>query len=196
MSGTKTLANGISAVFFAVLEHIPLVSRYHGKQQATPFNLEVMYNNFMSGVEKALTNPKINFIFIHWNIPHSPFGYDRHKDAFLPNERVNEKPVLGYLDNLELTDRAFATMRATLERAKRWDNSTIIVSADHRWRQAEKHDGVKSKLVPFMVKLPGQKKKKIITEPIHTSRTRYLVEKIFDQPGETNFDILSLMGQN
>mgnify|MGYP004003136171 CR=1 FL=1 len=196
VSGTWTVANRVTVVIRTVLEHVPFVSRYLGKQISTPFTLSVKYKKFMSGVKKALVDPKLEFIFIHWNLPHRPFGYDRHKDTFLPNERVDEKPVLGYLDNLELTDQAFASMRATLERVQRWDKATVIVSADHRWRKAEQHDGIKSTLVPFMVKLPGQQKQSLISKPIFTARTRFLIEKIFGKPLKSKLDVFEVMRHN
>jgi hypothetical protein len=39
-----------------------------------------------------------------------------------------------YLDNLALTDRCLATLRATLEQQGQWDASTIVIMGDHSWR--------------------------------------------------------------
>tara|TARA_Y100001936_G_scaffold254133_1_gene325446 strand:- start:2377 stop:3852 length:1476 start_codon:yes stop_codon:yes gene_type:complete len=195
---TWTVVNRIDDLLFKVVEHIPFVSRILDNaglpdpKQLKP-DSENQFEAFVTGTEIALKDRDFDFIFIHWNLPHRPFVYDRKTNSFLPQSRVDEKPVLGYLDNLEATDRAFSAMRKALEAAGRWDEATVIVSADHRWRKAEKHDGIKSKFVPFMVKLPGQRNQFLIKQPIDTIRTRNLIHQFFKGAIKSKQDVRNVM---
>ena len=45
-----------------------------------------------------------------------------------------------------------------MEQAGLWEDTAVIVSADHVWRRAKILDGVKSTTVPMMVKLPHKNK--------------------------------------
>ena len=196
-----TVLNRIDDVAQKVGKHIPFVSRWIDKRRRDETNIstsssEKQFKAFLTGTVNALRNKQLDFIFLHWNLPHRPFIYDRKTNAFLPDGRIDEKPVLGYLDNLELTDRAFAAMRRTLENSNRWDQATVIVSADHRWRKAEKLDGITSKLVPFMIKLPGQQKHFLISQPIDTIQTVKLIRGVFSGTIKSGRDLQNVMSGN
>jgi hypothetical protein len=105
----------------------------------------------------------IDFLFIHFPLPHLFAIYDReHRDFTL---RSN----LSYADNLALVDRTVGEMRQTLESAGLWDSTSLLITSDHglrpeQWRgrmgwteELERLTaGGQSQTVPFIVKLAGE----------------------------------------
>ena len=176
-SKNRNLLAGIKNVLKSLFEHVPLVYRAM-REPLMPIhgNLgEDEYQNFKRNVNRVLANPIFDLVILHWNIPHEPFIYDYLKDKFLDNSRSNIDPVMGYLGNLELTDLTFSSMRKTLEKANLWDSNAVIVSADHRWRKAERLDGITSTKVPLMIKLPGHNAGKIVSKKVTAANSSTLV---------------------
>ncbi len=173
----RTALSAIAIVGQTILEHIPLMYRFlrrnRGTQHQNP-NVDALFR-FQDIVNPVLAEADIDLVFIHWNLPHWPFFYDHTTNAFIENARYGQSSVIGYLGNLELTDTVFGETRETLEAAELWQSSAVIVSADHRWRQAEKHDGTKSETVPMMVKLPGDDQIAKISTTVDSVRSRQLV---------------------
>jgi arylsulfatase A-like enzyme len=97
---------------------------------------------------------------------------------------------MGYLDNLVLADRALGLLRQSLEEAGLWDQSAILVSADHGWRtsfwrgtpqwtraeEAASHSDTSR--VPFLLKLPRQTSGVAYEKPLPTVVTRRLITAI------------------
>ncbi|MEE2999706.1 MAG: sulfatase-like hydrolase/transferase, partial [Pseudomonadota bacterium] len=177
----RNLFDGIKNVLLSVFEHIPLVYRLTREKRVQEHqNLNKhLYNNFIDNVNRVLADPIHDLVIIHWNLPHRPFIYDyqsnEFSDRFSDENPANIGSPSGYLGNLELTDIAFSAMRRALERKNLWDSSAVIVSSDHRWRQAEQLDGITSKKVPLMIKLPGQKASKIISKKVTAINSANLV---------------------
>ena len=106
-------------------------------------------------------DPRMGMVILHLGVPHPHGIYDRRTGQFSTSEER------GYLDNLALTDRALGEIRAAMEKAGVWQNSVVVVSADHWWRSdfwsthfgwAEDDRralGPIDHRVPFLVKLPG-----------------------------------------
>lgn len=77
---------------------------------------------------RVLRDDTYGLIVAHLPIPH-PLGiYDRKTDRLTLDDRSN------YFDNLELTDRTLAEVRAVMEDKGLWDVSSVIITSDHGFR--------------------------------------------------------------
>jgi arylsulfatase A-like enzyme len=111
--------------------------------------------------EQAATDPTVDVILAHWTIPHPPNVYDRAKDE------VSVAKDHSYLDNLKLVDRTLGDLRAAMERKGVWDNTVVLVTSDHWWREVwRKHKtwtpedeavygDSSDRRIPFILKMPG-----------------------------------------
>ena len=108
--------------------------------------------HIMEHAKAALVTREFSLTLLHFPIPHHPFIYDRAQNS------LSSRPDNNYLDNLALTDRVFGEMRRDLELAGMWNDTTIIVTADHSWRVPP--DGKVDERIPFIIKLAGQKEGK------------------------------------
>jgi membrane-anchored protein YejM (alkaline phosphatase superfamily) len=102
-------------------------------------------------------------LFVHFPTPH-PFPiYNRRERNF------NLRGPLDYFDNVALVDRTLGELRRAVERAGLWDQTAVLITADHglrpgAWighlgwtRELDRLTGHESPVrVPFILKLPGQ----------------------------------------
>ena len=112
---------------------------------------------------RAAADPQIGMIFVHFPTPH-PFPiYNRRERSF------HLRGTEDYFDNLALVDRTLGELRRAVEQAGLWDQTSILITADHGYRPGgwtgrlgwtaqldrltEHQAPVK---VPFILKLPGQ----------------------------------------
>jgi len=70
----------------------------------------------------------LGLVVLHLPVPHPHGIYDRRTGEFSTAESH------GYLDNLALADRTLGEVRAAMEKSGAWNDSIVIVSADHWWR--------------------------------------------------------------
>jgi arylsulfatase A-like enzyme len=111
--------------------------------------------------EQAATDPTVDVILAHWTIPHPPNVYDRAKDE------VSVAKDHSYLDNLKLVDRTLGDLRAAMERKGVWDNTVVLVTSDHWWREVWRehktwtpedeavYGDSSDRRIPFILKMPG-----------------------------------------
>jgi arylsulfatase A-like enzyme len=113
----------------------------------------------LAEVIPAVRDPRLNLVFLHISVPHWPPIYDAAKASF------STRPGGTYLDNLALVDLTLGEIRQTLEQARTWESSTILLTADHplrveMWRSMH-HSGLpadaqQSARVPFLLKMAGE----------------------------------------
>jgi hypothetical protein len=108
------------------------------------------YQAFRPVAIPVATNPDFNLILLHWPIPHLPGIYSRSRGDFDTSGRGT------YIDNLALVDQTFRELRQAMEAAGLWDSTTILLSADHWYRNSAGVDGKIDHRVPFLLKLAGQ----------------------------------------
>jgi len=132
------------------------------------------FKRVIQDLAATASDPRFHLVYAHLRMPHEPFIYNRFKDTYDPGA----DPDIGYLDNLELTDGVLAEVWKGMEAAGLWDRTAVIISADHSWRTANKYDGKIDKRVPFLVKLPGQKRPFAYAEELPTLGTRFLIRDI------------------
>lgn len=121
--------------------------------------------------DRMLRNTKLNFVLLHFSIPHPPGIWDPKRQTFTTSDQSN------YIDNLALSDYVLGKIRETLVQTGDWDRSTILVSADHPFRPtswlaidpgvpppqaAPSHEMLRlthrvwHPYIPFLLKLPGE----------------------------------------
>ncbi|MHC4839818.1 MAG: sulfatase-like hydrolase/transferase, partial [Planctomycetota bacterium] len=100
----------------------------------------------------------------HLPWPHPPFLWDRDGPA---------EGSTSYLENAEWTDLKLSEIFDTLREESLFEESTIIITGDHGYPLGvDKHP-------PLLIKLPGQKEGRIVSEDIYNNRT---VEWLRNQP--------------
>jgi hypothetical protein len=142
----------------------------------------VRYRRVLESALKAAIDPDLDLIFVHSPAPHPPGIYDREKNDFSLESKN------GYIDNLKLVDRTIGDLRHAMERAGVWDQTTVIVSADHWWRtemwnrgpfwtreDAALSGGKMDHRIPFVLKLAGQRDQLTYTNDFNTVVTHDLV---------------------
>jgi hypothetical protein len=121
---------------------------------------------------RAAVDPRIGLLVLHLPLPH-PFAlYNRRQKNFVLDDSLD------YFDNLALVDRTVGELRLALEQARMWDDTALLITADHgirpeAWRGKSEWteqlecltQGVHGKTVPFILKLAGS------TEPVRFTRT-------------------------
>ncbi|MCX8156674.1 MAG: sulfatase-like hydrolase/transferase [Verrucomicrobiae bacterium] len=102
---------------------------------------------------QMVTNRQLGLVFLHLPPPHKPGIYVPEKDAFT---LWQFSTVQGYWDNLVLTDRMLGRLRAALEDQGQWENTWLVITADHAWRESHRYDGRFDERVPWLLKAPGR----------------------------------------
>ena len=121
------------------------------------------YLGILEAARKVAIDPDVGLILVHLPVPHPPGIYDRHKSDF---ELDGES---SYLDSLQLADRSLGELRRVMEDAGIWENTIVLVTSDHWWRDylwrslqiwsSEDENimpGDDDNRVPFLLKLANQ----------------------------------------
>ena len=138
-----------------------------------------------------MVDPRLNLVFMHWNIPHPP-------GITGPQDGASKSSASTYVDNLRLLNQTVGEIRSTLEKAGLWDSSTILMSSDHPLRLktwsvekiAPPSVGSISQAseVPFLLKMAGQRQGFAYSKPMQTVVTKDLLLAIMKgeihQPGQ------------
>lgn len=129
-------------------------------------------------VADALRNaadPVEDLVFLHLPVPHSPFFWD----PATGRDAVKLKPVMGYLDHLQLADRVLGQIRQAMEQSGVADHTTLVISSDHWDRTADLIDGKMDHRIPFLVSFPGRNATGIhYTKPFNTILSRRMISAI------------------
>jgi hypothetical protein len=131
----------------------------------------VRYSDMMAQANLTAADPQLGLVLLHMPVPHGPPIYDAATGRLTPFTFSNN----WYLGNLALTDRALGEIRASMERAGVWDNSTVLVSADHALRRYSNINETMDSRVPYLLKLAGQKNEFDYQMPFHALITRDLI---------------------
>lgn len=103
---------------------------------------------------RVASDSKPGLAFVHFSIPHLPAIFDR-QGGRLTIARPSDLAV--YLDNVALVDQTLGELRAAMEVRGLWDRTTVLLTADHAWRESWAFDGRTDRWVPFLLKLAGQR---------------------------------------
>lgn len=129
------------------------------------------YREMLDRAERVAAGGQYGLTLLHLPVPHAPHSFNRRTGRF----DLGNSPVKGYLDSLVLTDRTLGELRRAMEAAGVWDNTTILLSADHSFRASTALDGKKDHRIPFLLKLAGHGEGVAIREPFNTLLTKDLI---------------------
>ncbi len=173
-SAGKSVLSHVAAFTGRIAAYIPVVNRYLRPELFDP---GLQYLRFLDGVMDALSNPELALIYAHWNLPHTPYVYDRRSNSFIVQ---NEAPR-HYFDNAALADRMLGDMIQRLEASGLAARTAVIVTSDHHWRRsAKQYDGITDLRVPFILYFPGQPRGRKFSDAFSTIVTKGLVLAILD----------------
>lgn len=121
------------------------------------------YKGVQNHTKKLASDPDYSLVMIHNPVPHGPYFYRQ------PwwDDRSRE----GYINALKLVDRSLAEIRQVMEEKGIWEETNIIISADHGNAFFDGND----ERVPFIVKLANQKKPVIYEPAFNTVITQELI---------------------
>lgn len=166
----------------------PLVGHVPGFFPGLRARLEEIkrFNYLLGHAEQIAGDPSIGLALIHLPVPHPPAVYDRRQRAMAP-ERMNS-----YLDSLALADRVLGALRRKMEQAQVWDETALVVSSDHGWRDSIWRDNAEwapedeslpplgTLEVPFLVKMPHRHTPVVYAKPFSTVVTRAVIVRILE----------------
>ncbi len=85
------------------------------------------YEDILAHARRQAVDPSVDLVFVHFPIPHPPGFY---------NARLGKFDCKGdYVDNVSLVDATIGKLRAAMTVAGTWDNSVVIISSDHPYRE-------------------------------------------------------------
>ncbi len=122
-----------------------------GQSLSTKFHVHV-YQSITNEASEVVGDRSIGFALLHIPVPHPPHAYDRSTGRFT----LKNSPIAGYVDSLALADLTLGKLRRRMELAGTWENTVILVTSDHHYREDRLIDGKTDLRVPFILKLPGK----------------------------------------
>lgn len=125
------------------------------KTALQPAEHAARFSQIHDAAKALVTRDDIDFIMIHYPVPHGPEIFDANRDQVSV-----ESPSPG--GNLILTDHVLRDLRSLMEDAHLWDKTVLIVTADHAERPIGPDGRVRIEAVarpehrvPFLMRLPG-----------------------------------------
>jgi hypothetical protein len=142
------------------------------------------YHTVVAAAKQTANDRQFQFTYIHLPVPHAPFGYNRKTGRF----DLSNSPVKGYIDSLALLDRTLGELRQSMENARTWDDTTVLITTDHPYREAELLHGKFDPRIPFFLKLAGQHQGLSYQAPFNTVLIQDLLlavlrQEVTDAPG-------------
>ena len=136
------------------------------------------YKSIHHESKKLVADSKYSLIVIHYPIPHRPYIYDQNKQklTFWNYESRNN-----YIANIALADKTLGEIRHVLDTDNLWEDSTIIVTADHFFHNFEQLKLIPNHQIPFIIKLAHQNKGVVFNQPFNTVLTHDLVLSILQE---------------
>jgi len=128
---------------------------------------------------------EIDFALLHFPVPHAPHVYNMKTGKFT---RRNS-PIAAYVDSLALTDRTFGELRRSMEASGVWQNTTVLVSSDHPYREAALVDGRSDPRIPFILKMAGKNQGYQFAKPFNTVNSKDLLLAILKGKVNTSQEV-------
>ena len=132
-------------------------------------------------LERLLASPRNTFFYTHWNLPHDPMIFDR-SGARLSHAQLSRDTLLGvsrqerYPGQLLGLDRIFGNLLDAIRTSGTYDESLIVVLSDHNMGRL----GLDMTRVPLLVKRPGQRRGRVVHDPVETRMLRRVLAQFWD----------------
>ncbi len=139
-----------------------------------------LYLSFRERAEALAADPRFDFLFVHWYVPHPPYVYDYKTNALVYDASFSDDYYWG---NLEALDIAVGGVRRAMESAGVWDDSYIILTSDHgftlgSWPEVVPPEKMDPR-VPLLVKFPGQRQTYVYDERFLMVSLRAVLQGMF-----------------
>ena len=193
-----TTSKYVGSVVKRQLRKIPFLARLASLSGSTSHK-ELQLNSYAQLHDNAfavVSDPRLNLVYLHWNIPHPYPIYDAKRNAFSSEDGTT------YVDNLRLVDQTILELRQTLERAGLWDKTTILFTADHPLRvktwdpelllpadPSRRNLLEQANEVPFILKMAGQRKGLEYSQEVQTVQTKDLLLAVLGGKVRTAEDV-------
>jgi len=138
--------------------------------------------------DELLRDDAMDFIFLHFPLPHPPGVWDRKKNDWAVTDGATYRA--SYEDNLALTDRELGHILQLLQSDPRWAETTVIVHGDHSWRvpmwrddeswtredEQRSHGGQFDVRPALLVHAPGQTVARKVSGPVSLMQVHTMLE--------------------
>ena len=124
----------------------------------------VDYKFVLRAAVEAAASSGLDFVYVHFPIPHEPLFYDSAERRF----DLGEKPIAGlfvkpferYIDALQLVDISLGEVRRAMETSGLWDKTHLLLTSDHAYRQRHRLDSNRNDdRIPFTIHLAGSSRR-------------------------------------
>ncbi len=143
------------------------------------------FKKFHSVAITAAANPKYDFVFLHWMVPHFPFFYDIKKQELASHDKGESS----YYENLALVDSILSSTIKKMQKEKIWANTTLILTSDHHLRTSGNTDD----RVPLIIKLANTTSSYTYTKPFNTKVVHDLLRAGVSDKLESVNDITAII---
>jgi hypothetical protein len=126
-----------------------------------------VYHAILAEAKRVACNRDFAFDVVHLPTPHAPHAYNRKTGTFT----LGNSPVRGYVDSLALLDLTVGELRRAMESAGTWDETTVLFTSDHPYREAEVLDGKDDPRIPYLLKMAGEKDGAAYSQQVNTVLT-------------------------
>jgi hypothetical protein len=149
----NSLGTGLHEIGYNQLRSLLETQRVSPFGQSLPTRaMAERYSLLLTEAMDVAADPSLGLILIHLPVPHPPYFYSRRSHAY----DLANSPASGYLDHLELADRSLGSIRRSMQAARLWESTTVLVMSDHSFWSVETVGGKRDPRVPFLLKLPEQ----------------------------------------
>jgi Type I phosphodiesterase / nucleotide pyrophosphatase len=134
-----------------------------------------IYERTLAASLMVAADPRFDFVAIHVPLPHGPFIFDARAGKLTWHGLSST-----YEDNVALADRYLETLRNEMTQAGLWDETAIVISADHgsRKRQGDVRAAVGA--LPLLVKLPAQQRGEVVERVVDAEIQHGLVSAMLE----------------
>jgi hypothetical protein len=151
-----------------------------------------MFHEFMAKTHELLNDDRVGLLLLHVPVPHTPYFYDRQSGQ----NSLSNSTIDGYWDALALVDRIVGEVRTQMMQLGEWGNSVVLVSSDHYYRTAVRLDGHVDHRVPFLLKMPGQRRALSFETPFNTQLSHNLVLDILRRQVRTDASAMNWLEES
>jgi len=148
------------------------------------------YRTILEAARKDSTDPSFQLVFVHWPVPHHPYIYDRARGDFNPGKETS------YMDNMVLADRTLGEMRKEMERKGIWDDSIVLITADHGYRTIQHGRSLGRANVVFLLKMPHQRQETVCPTSFVTTLIPDLISKLLQDKRIDPDSVVAWIGQS
>lgn len=113
----------------------------------------IIYSEMEKAITKHVGDPQYDLVYIHAPVPHGPNIWKDKTQSFTLLNTAKD----GYFDNLRLADRLLGKIRLAMEETGVWDDTVVLLTADHEWRHVSLYDNKRVRKIPFVLKMPNQR---------------------------------------